>query len=61
MLFTLLMEKLTQRIKSKDLGIKIGDERLSMLLFADDVVLLAENREDLQELLYEASEFSKNM
>ena len=61
LLFTLIMEELTQRMKEKEIGIKIGDERLNILLFADDVVLIAENGEELQELLDEASVFSEEM
>ena len=44
LLFTLVMEELVQRIKNKEIGIKIGEDRLNILLFADDVVLIAENR-----------------
>ena len=60
LLFTLVMEEFTQRIKDKEIGIKIGEEILSLLLFADDVVLMAENKEQLQTLLNEASTFSKD-
>ena len=61
LLFTLIMEEFTQRIKNKEIGIKIGNEILSLLLFADDVVVMAENKEELQELLDEAGNFSKDM
>ena len=62
LLFTLVMEELTQRIRNKkNVGIKIGEERLNILLFADDVVLIAEDREGLQELLDEVSIFSVDM
>ena len=32
-------------------GIRVGNERLNMLMFADDTVLLAESESDLQCLL----------
>ena len=35
----IVMEELTQRIKNTGVGIKIGEEILNILLFADDVVL----------------------
>ena len=40
LLFMIVMEELTQRIKNTGVGIKIGKEILNILLFADDVVLL---------------------
>lgn len=35
-----------------NIGVKIRDELLSILIYADDIVLLAENATDLQKLLY---------
>ena len=32
-------------------GVKVGNSRVSILFFADDIVLLAENKEDLEEIL----------
>ena len=43
------------------MGIKIGEEKLSILLFADDVVLLTESWEDMQKLLEEVGKFSEDM
>jgi hypothetical protein len=37
-------------IYSRDIGIDIGDEKLSIVLYADGVVLLAEAEADLQAL-----------
>ena len=55
------MEELTQRIKNTGVGIKIGEEILNILLFADDVVLLTESWEDMQKLLEEVGKFSEDM
>ena len=38
-------------IKALDVGIDIDGEKLAILLYADDIVLLAENENDLQLLL----------
>ena len=60
-LFTLIMEELTQRIKNTEVGIKVGEGKLSILLFADDVVLLTDNLDDMQKLLEETDKFSEDM
>ena len=61
LLFMIVMEELMQRIKNTGVGIKIGEEILNILLFADDVVLLTESREDMQKLLEEVGKFSEDM
>ena len=62
LLFMIVMEELTQRIKNTGVEIKIGEEILNILLFADDVVLLlTESREDMQKLLEEVGKFSEDM
>ena len=38
-------------MKSLDIGISIGDEKVCILLYADDIVLMADNEHDLQLLL----------
>jgi hypothetical protein len=38
-------------IKALDIGIYIGCEQISILLYADDILLIAENENDLQLLL----------
>ena len=61
LLFMIVMEELTQRIKKTGVGIRIGKEILNILLFADDVVLLTESWEDMQKLLEEVGKFSEDM
>ena len=55
------MEELTQRIKNTGVGIKIGEEIVNILLFADDVVLLTKSWEDMQKLLEDVGKFSEDM
>ena len=51
LLFNLFIDDLALYIKSLDLGVEIGEEKLSLLLYADDIILLAESSSDLQLLL----------
>ena len=50
-LFGLYINDLALHIKELNKGIKVGPDRISILLYADDMVLLAENERDLQEML----------
>ena len=50
-LFSLYTEELAARIRRMNAGVKVGDERVSVLLYADDVVVMSESAEELQELL----------
>ena len=51
LLFNLLINDLAIFLKSLDLGVKIADENIYLILYADDVVLLSESVADLQLLL----------
>ncbi len=50
-LFALYINDLANDIKSLNKGVKIKDVNLSILLYADDIVLIAENEQDLQSML----------
>lgn len=50
-LFNFFINDLESRISALDLGIDIDGEKISILLYADDVVLICENEEDLQTIL----------
>ena len=51
LLFALFVDDLANEIKSLGLGVRFAVGRLSVLLYADDIVLLAESEHDLQLLL----------
>ena len=50
-LFSFFINDLALKLKSTNVGVVCGDEKVSILLFADDIVLIAENPNDLQVLL----------
>ena len=51
MLFNFYINDLVSKLASLDVGISINGEKVYILLYADDVVLLGENKHDLQCLL----------
>lgn len=51
LLFNLFINDLSLYLKSFGIGITIGDETVCIMLYADDIVLLAESAADLQLLL----------
>ena len=51
LLFNLFINSLVENIKNLNIGIDIGEEKVSLLLYADDLVLLSENENDIQILL----------
>ena len=53
LLFNLYVNDLVIKINSLDAGIDIGGEKVSILLYADDVVLVASSEGELQALLQE--------
>ena len=50
-LFGLFINDLISEIKDLNIGIKIKDELVSILAFADDNMILVDNEEDLQKML----------
>jgi hypothetical protein len=51
-LFNILINSLFTDIKALDIGIDIEGGKIGILLYADDIVLIAENENDLQLLLH---------
>lgn len=56
-LFNLFINELAFKIQAIGKGIGVDNEEVSLLLYADDVVLLAENEDDLQSMLSVLSEW----
>ena len=50
-LFSFFINGLAREIKEKTQGVCVGNTRVRLLLYADDIVLLAERRRDLQDML----------
>ena len=51
LLFNFFINNLVESFKSLNIGIDVGEEKGLLLLYADDLVLLAENENDMQILL----------
>ncbi len=50
-LFNLYINELINDIKQLDLGVPYGNSKVDILAYADDLVLMAENEEDLQSMI----------
>ena len=50
-LFNLFINGLIEEIKQLNLGVKCGEILLALLMFADDIAIMAETEEDLQCML----------
>ncbi len=60
LLFGLYTEELAVRVKSTGLGVRVGNDKLSLLLYADDVVIMSENAEELQTMLNEVTGYGRD-
>ena len=60
MLFNLYINDLALTIDSLGKGVEVDDTRVSVLLYADDIVLIAESEMDLQAMLDTLRAWSKN-
>jgi hypothetical protein len=58
-LFSIFINDLAKDINVLDNGLKFGESTVSILLYADDVVLLAKNADDLQIMLNTLNAWSK--
>ena len=60
-LFALYLNDLNRQIKESSQGVMVDDVSIHSLLYADDLVLLAKNRKDLQSQLDTLDKFSKSL
>ena len=60
LLFSVYTEKLILRVKGTGVGMKVGSERLGILLYADDVIIMSESARDLQCMLNEIYYYSQD-
>ncbi|MES9883911.1 MAG: reverse transcriptase family protein, partial [Sedimenticola sp.] len=58
-LFSLYVNDLTEAIDGLHCGVNFDDDRVSMLLYADDIVLMCENETDLQRMLDVVNDWSR--
>ncbi len=56
-LFSIYINDLAKEINELGLGVPVGDIKLSILLYADDIALITENENDLQSMLDKLNEW----
>ena len=59
-LFSLYTEELSVRVRRMNAGVKIGEDKIGILLYADDVVVLSESAEEFQKILDVVGEYEKD-
>ena len=57
LLFNLFINDVVDLVKSVNSGIVVGDVLIFVLLYADDIVLVADNEEDLQHMINKVDQF----
>ena len=58
-LFNCFVDELAKELKATGCGVSVGEKLIHSLLYADDVVLLAETEQDLQELIDVVDKFCR--
>ena len=58
-LFAIFIDGLATLVKSCTKGAELGPVELHLLLFADDIVLVADKIQDLQDMLHVADEYNR--
>ena len=59
--FSIFINRLAEDLKQIGKGIKWNDRQFKLLLFADDIVLMAQDEGDMQRMLDMAYECSQSM
>src|SRR3981189_594161 len=57
LLFNIFINGIMEKVKDSGLGVKIGSETMSVLLFADDMVLVANNEVELGHLVDKVKQY----
>ena len=60
LLFAIYTEELAIRIRKSGYGIRVGSEKLGCLLYADDIVIMSEDSEELQEMLDLTAQYGRD-
>ena len=60
-IFSIFINRLAEDLKQTGKGVKWNDRRFNLLLFADDIVLIAQDEGDMQRMLDMAYECSQSM
>lgn len=58
-LFSIFINKMAKDINEIDIGIKVKDRKIAVLLYADDIVIITDKAEDLKKGLKIATNFGK--
>ena len=59
-LFSLYTEELAARVRRMNVGVKVGRDKIGMLLYADDVVVMSESAEEFQRILDVVDEYGRD-
>src|SRR3981189_1773985 len=57
LLFNIFINGIVEKVKESGLGVKIGSETMSVLLFADDMILVANMEVELGNLVYKVKQY----
>ena len=61
LLFNLAIEPIIERLSNQTLGIKVGNTRLAVLAFADDLIMIGKDRSEAQRQLRYLSEYLSSL
>lgn len=60
LLLNLILDELLEKLKQTEVGVKIGNSRICCMAFADDLVLITQERVHMQILLERCKTFFDN-
>ena len=61
LLFNLALQEVIQSIKMAPSGIKIGKDKLNVLTYADDIVLIGKNEIEIRQLFVEIENIARKL